>query len=200
MIVIEPPQPPGTSRRDLIRKRELHRFVTRALSSLRLGGSVSVLLTDDARIRQLNHDFRHKDKATDVLSFPSFDLGAEGLHEPPQERHIGDLAISLETAARQALAFEYPLEVELKVLLLHGLLHLAGFDHESDTGQMARKENRLRKELELPTSLIQRTGKRMTAARVQVEPGKPSRAEVRTPVATRRAGKVAPVKARGRNR
>ncbi len=120
---------------------------------------------------------------------------------PQQERHLGDLAISLETASRQALAFEFPLEVELKILLLHGLLHLAGFDHESDTGQMARKENRLRKELELPTSLIQRAGKPVKNSNgIQTKAVKRSRAVSRTPVATRTPGKVTRAKARGPNR
>ncbi len=197
MIVIEPPQPPGTSRRDLIRKRELHRFVSSALSRLRLDGSISILLTDDVRIRQLNREFRHKDKATDVLSFPAADLGMEDA--PAHDRHIGDLAISLETASRQALAFAHPLELEVKILLLHGLLHLAGFDHESDTGQMARKENRLRKELELPSSLIQRTVRKHGTGESAKAP-KPSRSVSGAPVARRAPAKVAPANARGRSR
>lgn len=154
MIVIEPPQPRGTPRRDAVRKRELHAFLARAIQSVGLSGSVSVLLTGDAQIRQLNRDYRGKDVPTDVLSFPAADL--EG-SDRRRTRLAGDLAVSLQTAARQAQAFGHPLESEVKILLLHGLLHLAGFDHETDSGQMARRESRLRKELALPSGLIQRS-------------------------------------------
>jgi probable rRNA maturation factor len=155
MITIDPPQPPGTSRRDAVRKRELSRFLARAIQSVGLDGSVSVLLTGDDRIRQLNREFRRKDKATDVLSFPATDFGA--LATEGRQRLAGDLAVSLETAARQAAVFGHALELEVKILLLHGLLHLAGFDHETDSGQMARRESRLRKEFALPSGLIQRS-------------------------------------------
>jgi probable rRNA maturation factor len=154
MIVIEPPQPRGTPRRDAVRKRELHAFLARAIESVGLSGTVSVLLTGDAQIRQLNRDFRGKDLPTDVLSFPA--AGLEG-RDGRRTRLAGDLAVSLQMAARQAQAFGHPLESEVKILLLHGLLHLAGFDHETDSGQMARRESRLRKEFALPSGLIQRS-------------------------------------------
>ncbi len=156
MIVTEPAQPPGTSRRAAIGKRELNRFLVRAIQAVGLQGTVSVLLTGDAQIRELNRQYRRKDKATDVLSFPAADLGTEA-PTTRQPRLAGDLAISLETAARQADAFGHSLQLEVKILLLHGLLHLAGFDHEVDSGQMARRETRLRKQLELPSGLIQRS-------------------------------------------
>jgi len=117
---------------------------------VRLRGHVTVLLTKDQALRQLNRRFRGKDKATDVLSFPADAL------VPSKER--GDLAISVATARRQARAYGHSLEIELKVLILHGLLHLAGYDHESDTGEMARTEQALRGRLGLPHGLIGRTG------------------------------------------
>ena len=136
----------------------LTRFLKKAQASVKLAGEVSVLLTTDAAIRRLNRGFRGKDKATDVLSFPASGPAAEGL--------AGDLAISIATAERQAAEQEHPLSVELKVLILHGLLHLAGYDHEHDDGRMARRERRLRAELGLPAGLIERT----TAASKKVRP------------------------------
>ncbi|HEX3435557.1 MAG TPA: rRNA maturation RNase YbeY [Pseudacidobacterium sp.] len=130
--------------------RELRGFLRKAKAAVGLHGEVSVLLATDSSIRILNRDFRKKDKATDVLSFP-----ADAAH--PDPKVSGDLAISLDTARRQAEEQGHSLQMELKVLLLHGVLHLAGLDHESDTGQMARKESALRKQLDLPTGLIQRS-------------------------------------------
>jgi probable rRNA maturation factor len=107
-----------------------------------------VLLTTDAAIRKLNHQFRGKNKATDVLSFPAVGLGAQGI--------AGDLAISVTTALGQAKEQGHSLATEIKVLVLHGLLHLAGYDHEADEGQMARRERLLRAKLKLPQGLIER--------------------------------------------
>jgi len=112
-----------------------------------------VLLTSDAAIRRLNRRFRGKNKATDVLSFPAeAGFGAEKI--------AGDLAISVPTARRQGTACGHSLATELKVLILHGLLHLAGYDHESDSGRMARRERLLRGRLGLPMGLIERAGAR----------------------------------------
>ena len=99
------------------------------------------MLCDDATIRTLNRRFRGKDVATDVLSFP--------MRSRPQDGapYLGDIAISVETAARQAGDAGVPTERELEILLLHGLLHLGGFDHETDSGEMAALESRLRREL-----------------------------------------------------
>ena len=127
--------------------RTLERFLREAQAAVRLRGAVTVLLTTDGGIRRLNREFRGKDKATDVLSFPASEM-AEG--------EAGDLAISVPTARRQAVACGHALGVELKVLMLHGLLHLAGYDHETDKGQMARRENALRAKLRLPLGLIER--------------------------------------------
>ena len=132
--------------------QSLGRFLREAQGQVKLRGHVSVLLTTDASIRRLNRRFRGLNKATDVLSFP-----AEAFVQS-KEKIAGDLAISVPTARRQSTACGHPLGVELKILILHGLLHLAGYDHESDTGQMARRERRLRAQLKLPQGLIERNG------------------------------------------
>jgi probable rRNA maturation factor len=126
----------------------LTRFLNRALTAVGLKGEVDVLLTGDGTLRQLNKNFRGKNKPTDVLSFPA-----------PAEfatTHAGDLAISLETAARQATTYGHTLREEIKILLLHGLLHLSGEDHETDNGEMATREATLRRGLRLSTTLIER--------------------------------------------
>jgi probable rRNA maturation factor len=128
-------------------KSGLTRFFNRARAAVGLDGDVEVLLADDATLRRLNRSFRHKNKATDVLSFPAA--------ENP-EGYAGDLAISLDTAARQAAEFGHSLRDEVRILLLHGLLHLTGMDHEIDEGEMAAREGELRRELRLPTTLIER--------------------------------------------
>jgi len=102
-------------------------------------------------LRRLNREFRGKDKATDVLSFPAA--------EEMVEEFAGDLAISLDTARRQAAAHGHTLRDEVRVLLLHGLLHLDGMDHEIDDGEMAAKEAELRTRLRLPNNLIARATK-----------------------------------------
>jgi len=158
MITIDPPSSapthkstPARSKSGLsqasLSKSGLTRFLNLARAAVGLEGEVEVLLTSDAELKRLNRTFRGKNKATDVLSFPAF----EG-----QSELAGDLAISLETAARQAAAFGHSLRDEVRILLLHGLLHLSGLDHETDTGEMATREDALRRALRLPTSLIAR--------------------------------------------
>jgi probable rRNA maturation factor len=132
----------------------LTRFLNRARLAVGLRGEVDVLLTSDSTLRQLNKSFRGKDKPTDVLSFPAPTKFAT--------KHAGDLAISLETAARQATAYGHTMRDEVRILLLHGLLHIAGEDHETDSGEMATREAALRRELRLPTTLIERTQKTQT--------------------------------------
>jgi len=127
----------------------LTRFLNRARLAIGLRGAVDVLLTGDAAIRQLNKNFRGKNKPTDVLSFPAPTAFAK--------KHAGDLAISLETATRQAKTYGHTLPDEIKILLLHGLLHLSGEDHETDSGEMAIREAALRRKLRLPSTLIERT-------------------------------------------
>jgi probable rRNA maturation factor len=129
--------------------RSLARFLREAQSAVKLRGQVTVLLTTDAAIRRLNLQFRGKNKATDVLSFPA--------DVPGPIKIAGDLAISVNTARRQADERGHSLASEIKVLTLHGLLHLAGYDHEADSGDMARREQKLRAKLRLPQGLIERT-------------------------------------------
>jgi probable rRNA maturation factor len=135
--------------------RVLSHFLARAQAAVRLRGQVTVLLTTDAALRGLNRRFRGKNKPTDVLSFPSDGPAAAGL--------AGDLAISVETAQKQAGGEGHALAIELKVLILHGLLHLAGYDHEKDAGRMLRRERGLRMRLGLPLGLIERTAAQSTA-------------------------------------
>ena len=131
----------------------LTRFLKLAQRTVKLRGQVSVLFTTDEAIRRLNQQFRKKNKATDVLSFPSEGL-MPGL--PAHLQMAGDLAISVPTALKQALEQGHSLSTEAKVLMLHGLLHLSGMDHEADQGQMARRERKLRAVLKLPQGLIER--------------------------------------------
>jgi probable rRNA maturation factor len=145
MITIDPPSSFGTS----LSTPTLTRFLNRARAAVGVRGAVDVLLADDQTLRHLNKTFRNKNKPTDVLSFPAPSAFAT--------KHAGDLAISLETAARQAATHGHPLPDEIKILILHGLLHLSGEDHETDNGEMAAREATLRRELRLPTTLIERT-------------------------------------------
>jgi probable rRNA maturation factor len=131
-----------------IQKAVLETYVKQAQKAVGLRGTISVLLADDEELEHLNTAFRGKSKPTDVLSFPADELAVG---------HAGDIAISLETAARQAERFGHSLQNEVKILLLHGLLHLNGMDHETDEGEMAAKEVKLRTRLKLPTGLIART-------------------------------------------
>jgi len=132
--------------------RTLARFLAAAQAAVRLKGEVTVLLTTDAAIRKLNRRFRGRNEATDVLSFP-----ANGPFPGSSADEIaGDVAISVPAALRQGTACGHSLGTELKVLMLHGLLHLAGCDHEADAGQMARRERLLRGRLGLPQGLIER--------------------------------------------
>ncbi len=128
----------------------LARFAARSQREVGLAGEVTVLVTGDAELRQLNRDFRGKDKPTDVLSFPS-------AAEAPHTAKGGDIAISLDRAKAQAREMNHPLLVEVKVLILHGMLHLSGLDHETDNGRMERRERKLRALLHLPSGLIERT-------------------------------------------
>jgi probable rRNA maturation factor len=131
--------------------RTLAQFLKRAQAAVGLREQVAVLLTSDRALRDLNRRFRGKNKPTDVISFPSTNP-ASG-----PEKMAGDLAISVETARRQAAEQGHALTCELKVLILHGLLHLAGHDHETDAGEMQRREQSLRAKLELPLGLIERS-------------------------------------------
>ena len=108
-------------------------------------GDLSIAIVSDARMRALNRQFRGKDKVTDVLSFPAETRG-----------FLGDIVIAGGVARQQARAAGHPVQTELRVLALHGLLHLIGYDHEADGGTMARVEARLRKQAGLKEGLIER--------------------------------------------
>lgn len=131
----------------------LDRFVLRARRAAHIKGTVDVLVTSSGEMRGLNQRFRGKNKATDVLSFPS-----ESSHHraPDRRRFAGEIAISADIAFDNALRLGHSASTEVKVLVLHGILHLAGFDHERDNGQMARKEASLRRAFRLPSSLTER--------------------------------------------
>jgi probable rRNA maturation factor len=153
--------------------RALAQFAARAQGAAGVRGEVDVLITSSAQIRRLNRRFRGQNTATDVLSFPSGDGKIHhGGAETPRNSFskffvpsclrggrcaAGDIAISAEIGAHNARRLGHSPADELKILILHGLLHLAGYDHETDAGEMARKERRLRRALGLPTALIERT-------------------------------------------
>ena len=126
-----------------VSRRSLERFARKTQELTGVAGQVDVLIAGNRRLQQLNRHFRNKNRASDVLSFPR----AEG----------GDIAVSADMVLANARRYRHPAAQEIKVLILHGMLHLAGYDHENDDGQMARKENKLRAKLKLPASLIDRT-------------------------------------------
>ena len=112
-------------------------FATRALDAIgRSGFSATIAFVSDKRIRELNRQFRSVDKATDVLSFPA-----------EEKLNLGDIAVSVDTAAMQARDNGLSFDGEIAQLILHGLLHLCGYDHETDNGEMNRLELKLRRRL-----------------------------------------------------
>lgn len=124
-----------------------------------LRGSVTVALVTDQRMRTLNTQFRQVEAATDVLSFPASAMASAGASGPGPGVDLGDIAIARGVAARQARAAGHSLATEVRVLALHGLLHLAGYDHETDQGEMARVEARLRRKGGLVGGLIERAAR-----------------------------------------
>ena len=120
-----------------VRPARLQRVLRAAARDLGVTGELAVVLAGDRTLRALNARYRGKDKPTDVLSFPG-PGGAEGL---------GDVVISVDTAARNARALGRTLPQEVDVLALHGFLHVLGYDHETDDGTMDRLERRLRRKL-----------------------------------------------------
>ena len=129
----------------------LVRFVSRARRAAGLRGMVNVLLTSSAEMKSLNRRFRRHNQPTDVLSFPA-------------ERNVGksmagEIAISADIATRNARRLGHAPAAEVKILVLHGVLHLRGYDHECDNGEMAQRERHLRARLGLPQGLIERTAR-----------------------------------------
>jgi probable rRNA maturation factor len=132
-----------------LKRAAIQRFARTLQKEVSKGRPFDILITGDTELRRLNRDFRGNDYPTDVLSFP-----AEA--RPGSSPFLGDIAISLGRARAQAREFGHPVELEIQVLMLHGLLHLCGQDHETDSGAMARAEKRWRAKLGLPTGLIER--------------------------------------------
>jgi probable rRNA maturation factor len=165
----------------------LSRFLRTAQAAVGLAGEVDVLLAGDRTLRRLNRSYRGKDKATDVLSFPAA--------EEIAGEHAGDLAISLDTARKQAEEHGHGLRDEVRVLLLHGLLHLSGMDHETDQGEMAEREGVLRGRLRLPDGLIARVSGGRESAKAKAGSRFPSGMTERKARATTKARAAAKAKA-----
>lgn len=119
-------------------------FTEKSLSIIKeaTGRDLTVAFVSDRKMRELNRMFRHKNSTTDVLSFPF-----EADEFDQNENNLGDIVISLEQAARQAKENNLDLETEIKQLILHGILHLCGYDHETDKGEMNSLELKLRDKL-----------------------------------------------------
>ena len=174
------PSPAGSSVRFRrvpmsLRRTAIERFARTLQKDVAKGQAFDILITGDAELRRLNRDFRGQDYATDVLSFPAAgqakacptnarrlpSLVGHALASPrprpgAPDPFLGDIAISLGRARAQAREFGHTIEQEIQILMLHGVLHLCGHDHESDSGAMARAEKRWRAKLGLPNSLIER--------------------------------------------
>jgi probable rRNA maturation factor len=139
---------PGVSRRGL------HAFMKRLEAEVAGGYAFCCLVTGDQELRRLNREFRKRDYATDVLSFPvgqSFGLSGQAGGMPH-----GEIAISYDAARRQSAEFGHDMDQEIRILMLHGLLHLLGMDHETDGGRMLSAERKWRIRLGLPAGLIER--------------------------------------------
>ena len=137
-------EPPSTSplslvvvdrqRKHRVKKDEIEKILQRAAASLNVRGELALVFGGDALLRRLNRDYRFKDKPTDVLSFES-----QG-----EDMGLGDVIISVETARANAVRLGRSLDRELEILALHGLLHVLGYDHETDDGEMEALEKKLR--------------------------------------------------------
>lgn len=146
----------SATRKDGLDPKRIRGDVERMLEAIgEKGSSVSLSFVGDKKIRALNRDYRGKDRPTDVLSFPLYDAPAQ----PPRarngmvpERLLGDIVISVDTASRQAADYDATLEMEVRRLMIHGLLHLMGHDHERDDERkaMEREERRLADAIGLP--------------------------------------------------
>ena len=140
-------EPPGTGvfsvvivdrqRKHAVKKDDITRVLQGAAEALKVTGELALVFAGDAFLRRLNRDYRFKDKPTDVLSFPG----------PDKDTGLGDVIISVETASHNAARQNRPLDRELEILALHGFLHVLGYDHETDQGQMDVIEKQLRTRL-----------------------------------------------------
>jgi probable rRNA maturation factor len=141
----EPPWYGNRQRSTKIDGSAVRAFLSRVGREVAGGREFAVVVSSDAAVRRANRRFRGKRGATDVLSFPDGENG-----------RLGDILISAQCAARQAEEHGHPVEEEIKILVLHGLLHLLGYDHERDNGEMQRAETRWRGKLGLGAALIER--------------------------------------------
>lgn len=144
---------PATASRVLFRvtardvpRRAIQQFANSIETEIAGGRPFTCLITGDQELRRLNRTFRKKDRPTDVLSFPA----------PGGRPELGDIAISYQRARQQAQQLAHSTAEELRILMLHGALHLTGLDHDRDRGQMAAAERRWRKRFGLPSGLIER--------------------------------------------
>ena len=129
-----------------VSRRSVVSFAKRLANEVARGRAFDCLITGDGAVRRLNREFRQKDQTTDVLSFPA--ANANGF--------LGDIAISYPRAKEQAAEYGVTVQEEIEILMLHGLLHLLGMDHQTDNGRMARAEKKWRTVLGLPCALIER--------------------------------------------
>ena len=143
-LLFDPASKPALGRR--VTQAELREFALLLTSKVAGKRPFTCLIAGDAELRRLNRQFRKKKYATDVLSFPS------GTDSGP----LGEIAISADRALAQAQEFGHSVGDEIRILLLHGVLHLTGLDHESDKGEMAKAEARWRRSFKLPQSLTER--------------------------------------------
>jgi probable rRNA maturation factor len=143
-----PPEDPLLFRRTPrnLPRRRLRAFASHLQQTVADGRRFCCLLTDDQELRRLNRQFLANDYPTDVIAFP----------EPGPDQFLGEIAISVQRAADQARRYGHRIDQEIGILMLHGLLHLLGMDHDNDHGKMARVETRWRKELDLPAGLVKR--------------------------------------------
>ena len=133
----------------------LSRWLT-AIAPARAKGVVNVAIVSDRQVRDLNRQYRRKDRATDVLSFGYDPQSHEGTARA-ERSCLGDIVIARGVARRQARAAGHDERTEVRILALHGLLHLLGYDHHRDGGAMARRERQLRRKGGLPQGLIERS-------------------------------------------
>ncbi len=130
-------------------RARIRAFARRLREEVAAGRAFTCLIARDGELRRLNRQFLDKDDPTDVLSFPS----------GTRDGMLGEMAISIDRAVVQASEQGHSLEDEVRILMLHGVLHLTGMDHEGDRGRMRRVETRWRKFFELPAGLIERVRK-----------------------------------------
>jgi len=153
------------------RRRAVELFARRLQKEVANGRPFDCLIAGDADLRRLNREFRGQDYPTDVLSFPA----------APPAPDLGSLAISYQRARAQAREFGHDTEHEVAILMLHGLLHLLGLDHETDGGRMARAERRWRTRLGLAPGLIERAGDLTPPPRKPNSPARASERDITAP-------------------